>query len=179
MKNTMILVILVAVFVTSTAFARPHGVGCQKQSRNMSPTDALVWTMANPNECGMDFLGYARQIKFIVEKMSDDTLAIPIVNKLLTKHVGDIERRLSEGKGEFTYFGALDYRDNYEHILFFKEKGFKTEFDDLALLKHLHNKIMDVCAEEEKVMKNIPRKDREIYRNDIAQMRKQIGEESK
>lgn len=180
MKNTMILVMaIVAVFVTSTAFARHGGHGCQKQSRNMSPTDALVWTMANPNECDMDFLGYAREIKFNAEKMSDETLQIPIINKLLAKHVGDLERRLSEGKGEFTYLGALDYNDYYEHIVFFKEKGFKTEFDDLALLKHLHAKIADVCEAEEKVMKSKPRKDREIYRNDIAQMRKRIGEESK
>lgn len=176
MKNTMILVVMVAVFITSTAFARHGGSGCQKQSRNMDPTDALIWTMANPNECDMDFLGYARQIKFIVEKMSDDTLEIPIINKLLIKHVGDLERRLSEGKGEFTYLGALDYEDNYEHLLFFKKKGFKTKLDELALLKHLHNKIADVCTEEERFMKSKPRDDREMYRSDIAQMRKRIGE---
>ena len=85
-----------------------------------------------------------------------------------------IQRFLVEGKGSSHYLDGLDYMDSYENLKLFKSKGFQIRFDDVVLHKHFQNKIVDVCKEELKLIKeDDPKSD--IYKISVARMVKALG----
>jgi hypothetical protein len=181
-KVAMFVTVVMIVLFTLTILAEAKGGGggrCRYQSQDMEPTDALLWTFANPNECKMDFLAYSRRVLDFTEELSEKEKGKSLIKKLLQKHVYELEGKLVDGKGLLNYFGALDYEDYYKHIVFYKKMGFITKLDNLALLKHLHNKFRDVCEYEVKVITNeadLPHNNsRNIYLMDLKENMKKIG----
>jgi len=178
MKKIIVTVlVLVAAFTVSTdCFARGgnHHV-CGKQSSNMNAADAIVWTMANPNECDMDFLGYSREIKNDFEKLTPAEKKRSLMKKLIQKHVNDLEMVLSK-RIVYKYSRAFDYEEYFQTLVFFKRMGYKTSADETALRMHLQNRFKEACEHVVSMMRSEKKSFMiESYKQDIDNMMNKWG----
>lgn len=177
MKRIIVLAMIMVTFFSSTCFAkRGHGHVCSKQSFGMKPADAVIWTMANPNECGMDFLVYSREIKNDFDKLTISEKRKGIMKKLIQKHVDDLEKILTK-KVVYTYSGAFDYEEYYQTLIFFKKNGYKTSIDEIALRMHLQSRYKEACEHIVSVMRGNKKEypSNESYMQDVEGMMKKWG----
>lgn len=149
MKRIFFVAIIAALVILSvnSLEAKSHGRGsrCDYGSENMSPIDGFIWTMANPNECGMEFYQYASRIERFVIKMSGNELESELVKKLMQKHVKELVYALKNEKPNS--YEATFHEGYYEKIIFYENLGFKSGLNQMALLKFLHAKYKERCED--------------------------------
>lgn len=118
-----ILTTLIGMLLLNNVCARGGG-HCGEESRDLKPYDALMWRMANPNECGKGFFIYQGDVKRIYQSLKPEEQNSQLVTMLIKKHIGElVEHLANEKKTGFTY--ATNFESYCDSLLFYEEKGFK------------------------------------------------------
>ncbi|MFH1183382.1 MAG: hypothetical protein V1690_03920 [Candidatus Moraniibacteriota bacterium] len=155
MKKTVVILVSLAilmsmVFAATACAMRPGGFRCIPKSWDMKNScDALIWRMANPNECGMDFLGYEREVKGYYGRLQPQEASSDLVKALIQKHIGDLVRHLQNDKVH--YFEAIEHKGYYESLDFFEKQGYEIPVEKPArwylLQKKYRERFDDIMKE--------------------------------